>query len=580
LNENTIDSKLEQCLKLYNKTINNLSNPIKDTIVDLINQYETRCQALILSRISVKQNKEDIKNLFVKIIKASSNVNDESFLSDKYDHYFSYLRHVKDYHEAVRQINTFLLCCNSIEIKTHWMYQLAMCYKGCGDFSKAIETYKKVLPLLKGLYSAVGKQYALQYAQVCGDYATTMSSIIGNEKNATSVLLESYHVFKDNSLTDSYSFIHVTESLIAAFISIRDIETASNYLDELKETIEACSDNDIPAMASLKLRFVVLKIKLDLFSNKLAASRVSGYVKEANANCMIIQNQANYREIIWEYYITMIYASTLLLLTDGSAVVPNPKFWINQAKIEMIVIKGWYDEDSIFTREIELAFAEINYVVRELMNNDKDDESVLNEKFKHTLIKIVSYIREKHIISAMVLRFMDVALFLGQLNDYSAEVTRLIELYYNESTNLDEFSKNIMDFKIKVYQSLYVNREATTIKKLYDEYKANYSLIQFLNTSFYIFIHADFLNAVVYDVLINDEKYEEALSLINDVLSICDGIDYMDTKAEVLFRMGRQKEAVSVVEGIVKLNPDYYPLGNEYLYNELLKLDEFKKLVV
>lgn len=177
LNEKTIDSELDQCLR-YNEITNNLSNSIRDKFIDLIKQYETRCQALILSRKSVKQYKDDIKNLFFKILKASSNVNDELFLSEKYDYFFSYLRHIKDYQEAVRQINTFLLCCNSIEIKTHWMYQLAMCYQECGDSSKAIDTYKKVMPLLKGLYLAFGKQYALQYAQVCGDYATTMCSVI------------------------------------------------------------------------------------------------------------------------------------------------------------------------------------------------------------------------------------------------------------------------------------------------------------------------------------------------------------------------------------------------------------------
>lgn len=579
LNEKTIDCDLDTCLK-YNEIASNLSISVKNTIIDLINQYETRCRTICLSRNSVKQFEEDIKKLNRKIIDVSYKINDESYISEKYEHYVFYLRHIKDYDEAIIQINTVLKYCKNVENQGHWMYYLALCYKECGNFTKAIEIFKNAIPLLKGLYLTFGKQYALIYAQMCADFGSTLSSIRGNEQSASAALFESHNVFKDNQLTDLYSYVHATESLVQANLLLRDYEAVSKNLNELKDAIDTCSDNDGSAMESLKLRYVIIRIQKDELTGELSVPRMLIYIKDANAHCDNIRGKSGYREVLWEYYMTMIAIATKLLSSnDGINTFLQPSLWINKAKSELNIVEGWYDKDILFAMKINLAIVEIASII--IGYHAEDARNVLNVKFKCTLNLITDYVNEKHIINAPIMNFLDVTLYLGQYDEYMDDTAYLIALYNKESLNLLESSRKIMDFKIRVYQCCYINNDTSLFKVLYDEYKAKYSLIQFLNSYLYINIHAFFLNAVIYYVLIGEEKLDEALSLIDDVLSIYAGKheDCLDTKAEVLYRMGRTQEALSIIGEVYKINPNYYPSGNDFLYNELSKSEEWPKVI-
>ena len=63
------------------------------------------------------------------------------------------------------------------------------------------------------------------------------------------------------------------------------------------------------------------------------------------------------------------------------------------------------------------------------------------------------------------------------------------------------------------------------------------------------------------------------------MLCILIPINLFDTKAEVLFRMGCIEDAVSIASEIYNPDPGFYPSGNEFLFNELCKQDEFNSLV-
>lgn len=576
LNEKKIDEELHERVALKRAT-NELTDSINDSIVDCIQQYETRCRILMLNRKTVKQNEVEIRKLQDKIIDASYELRDESFISKKYDYYLAYLRSLQDYSTSIILVDRILDYCKNIENVIQWKYRLSMCYKESGNLSKAIKTYKESCQLFKGVYSAFGKKYALRYAQLLGDYGTTLGSVVGMEKDSHDVLTESYTVFKENFLTDSYSFIHVTVSLVETCIALKEFDRATVFLNEVFQAIESCTDDDLLAMSSLKLRAIILNTRCALFTNKLTILRLYNDIGDADRCCKIIQKNSGYREELWNYYITMIKISTVLLRNDEFETAPKPIFWINKAKTEFFIIKGWYNEDSLFSKDLDLKLAEINYYV--LKEKDDNDEVILQRIVKSAIEETVQYLEAKHNINAIVLRLLDVVLYFGAFEEYVLDVTRLIDLFYNELNKLDDASKEITEFKINVFHYWYIDCNTEKLKDLYNEYRNKYSLSQFQNTSLYTIVHAYFLNQIIYNVLIGEKKYNEALCLIDDALSLYPDSNLFDTKAEILFRMGRVEDAISIASEIYGSDPVYYPSGNEFLFNELYKQDDFKCLV-
>ena len=78
------------------------------------------------------------------------------------------------------------------------------------------------------------------------------------------------------------------------------------------------------------------------------------------------------------------------------------------------------------------------------------------------------------------------------------------------------------------------------------------------------------LNQLIYDAYIPRQDYDAAHETINFILKVdCNNLDYLDTKAEILYRMGKTVEAINVVKKIQSIDSTYYPEGNEYLYNML-----------
>lgn len=576
LNETIIDEELHERVASKRAT-KVLSDSINDSIVDCIKQYETRCRILILNRKTVKENEVEIRKLQDKIIDASYELRDESFLSKKYDYYLAYLRSLQDYSTSIILVDRILDYCKSIENVIHWKYHLAMCYKESGNLSKAIETYKESYLLFKGVYSAFGKKHALKFAQLLGDYGTTMGTVAGMENGSHDVLAESYTVLKENFLTDSYSFIHVTESLVETCIALKEFDRATVFLNEVFQAIEMCTDDDLLAMSSLRLRAITLTIRCEFCTNKLTMLRLNNYIGDAFRCCKIIQKKSSYREGLLNYYITMINITPVLLRNDEFATVPKPLFWINKTKTEFFLIKGWYNEDSLFSIDLQLKLAEINYYF--FKEGDVDDEVILRRIVKSAIEKTVQYLEAKHIINAIVLRLLDVVLYFGAFEEYVADVTRLINIFYKNSSTLDDVSKEIIEFKINVSHCVYKDFNLEKLKGLYNEYRNKYSLSQFQNTSLYTIVHADFLNKIVYNLLIGETKYNEALCLIDDALSFYSDSNLLDTKAEILFRMGRVEDAISIVSEIYKNDKDFYPTGNEFLFGELCKQDGFKEQV-
>lgn len=80
------------------------------------------------------------------------------------------------------------------------------------------------------------------------------------------------------------------------------------------------------------------------------------------------------------------------------------------------------------------------------------------------------------------------------------------------------------------------------------------------------------LNSFIYDIHIPIGNLENAEKTINTILLFdSNNIDFLDSKAEILYREGKIKDAVELVKKISKEDPNFYPETNEYLYNKISK---------
>ena len=85
-----------------------------------------------------------------------------------------------------------------------------------------------------------------------------------------------------------------------------------------------------------------------------------------------------------------------------------------------------------------------------------------------------------------------------------------------------------------------------------------------------LIVAVDALNDVSYGTFVQENKLEDALRVTELVLKLFpNSPDYLNTKAEILFRMGKKLDALEIVKKIISIDTLYYPENNEFLYNSL-----------
>lgn len=102
-------------------------------------------------------------------------------------------------------------------------------------------------------------------------------------------------------------------------------------------------------------------------------------------------------------------------------------------------------------------------------------------------------------------------------------------------------------------------------KKLYDLAKENYT-----NENQLLPMALNALNSFIYDVHIPSGNLENAQKTIDIILLFdSNNTNFLDSKAEILFRLGWTNEAVKIVRHIIECDETFYPEGNEYLYPKI-----------
>lgn len=85
-----------------------------------------------------------------------------------------------------------------------------------------------------------------------------------------------------------------------------------------------------------------------------------------------------------------------------------------------------------------------------------------------------------------------------------------------------------------------------------------------------LIIAVDAWNDIAYETFVQKGQLKDALIVTELVLKLFpNSPDYLNTKADILFRMGKKTEALEIVKRILSIDTHYYPENNEFLYNNL-----------
>ena len=164
-----------------------------------------------------------------------------------------------------------------------------------------------------------------------------------------------------------------------------------------------------------------------------------------------------------------------------------------------------------------------------------------------------------------------------------------VEYIIKHSIYSSNLEKEKMLFKLevtKLLQEEFSEEYLTKIKAIHAKYKDQFSFTSSEFTEYFASVMAVFFNNYVNYVLLEANNFKLALDYINIAIKIGKTIDleiennFIDTKAEILCRMGHKEEALKLGKEVFHKDTKFYPEGNEYLYKELMIFDDWKNLFI
>jgi tetratricopeptide (TPR) repeat protein len=220
----------------------------------------------------------------------------------------------------------------------------------------------------------------------------------------------------------------------------------------------------------------------------------------------------------------------------------------------------------------------INAKVHESLYIASDEKQIEEDKFS-----------ELYIILHEIIEFEKRYGRLPQLSNYSIEVLFTQIVYYKSLYN------NIITYVEKATPLRFINYPTTQILKwqclciyLYIKYAVRPVNTDTLMLSIYSFnslgIKCVPLNGILYEttfqvlyyfiyyIYMPQNRFDYALQTINLIIEEKGtNNEYLDCKAEILYRLGNISEAKDIIKRIMADDPKFYPDGNEFLYNELIR---------
>ncbi len=411
----------------------------------------------------------------------------------------------------------------------------------------------------------------LKHAETCGNLGSAYYAL-GEYEKSHKYHKECLDFFKSNEIENIYQGIFISISYANDLKTLGKYEEALKQIDYTFLLLENCKEWDI-YRNRLILRAITSKLNILFFIGLFKTDNeetICDLLNKGLTLCAQIKSYPN-ENIKFPFYQSAIGSS----IRFGSTYCKPLSFWFDRAKSEINQMSIANEEISKFDLALEVGKLECSYYI------DTNREQ-MRKIYTHLYNLYTDSLKQDQKIKTSHFSFFFFSLYLGYFDNNCRgiidQLIKDIDDNWNELPSL----KRILDFQILIYNCLTAtsNNKINDIKKLYNIYIStpDFTIEKFEGDG--RFIHSEFLNLVCYEILIPDKKYNEAMSIIEDALLLCPfNENLLDSKAEILYRMGKVEGALSLAIKVYNINPQFYPEGNEFLYNELSRFEDWKKFI-
>lgn len=577
-NELLIEADIDKDVELNNAKIDVGESGKIGLRID-IESYATKAQTIISTGQYSKENEESIVRLYDKVLVNCCKINDDSIFGEKLNNYVEYLRAIKRYAKGIEIIDNAISHIKDRIVYLNLIYTKGYLLMENSDIDGSIWCFEYVLPEYRILYNKQELTQIINFPKLLSD----LGSIYINKalfKDSIDLLKESLEEFKNIGKENDYSCIFTALKLSEAYINENEFEKATSLLEETETNINRyLIGNSRLFLYLYRLKIVVYNHYLHAEDNIVDKTDILHKMQlSTNAATEIIHDTIDLGKGKADAKVlnpVLDFTIKTVPLIEGNAIecdIPalfrkataclnglyeigakeqshNMGCLLDVVKISYNISRGDYKEAKLIA----------NLAMFGLPNGDvisNEEELLINCLLATSLINEINFRREK----------------IGKV--------------INERTFKDELTKSVYQFKYKIIQFLaQANNEDAVVqlRTLYSEYCDKFSSsIEFFKDNF-AGIMSEFINTCVYNILIPEENYDSSLAFIEQALQLdeCFSENYynlIDTKAEVLCRLNRVEEALSLAKQVYQMNPQFYPENNEYLYESLMRFQEWKQL--
>lgn len=565
-----------------------IGNQGKEGLKINIEEYNLKAMSIINTRQYSNENKDKISRLYEKVIKYCRYISDEDLLVEKVYVFINYLYAIKALDKGINIINNIV---DSVKKNTNLLpllYKKAVFLMANDHLKDSITLYENLLLDYRGLY----KENELVYLKGLPLLLSDLGSAYLKESNASkavSCLKESLEYFSKINEENSYSYVFTKINLAAAYISVDMAKDAERILEEVETTFYSNPDSNKYLLLRLYTQKIILykylihNITNEKVEQEKLKCQILSVVKSANEIFLDVHDGKKYSvssqslDVEIEFCIQAMH----ILLSLGIDFDIQPL--LERASLNIIGLSKFGNKNLSSSLKFILSIHRINYHIL------KNEIYMINFYIKQSVSELKELIENRSIINRGGQNFLDYLLVLICIEVEMGINIDDVEYIIKHSIYSSNLEKEKMLFKLevtKLLQEEFSEEYLTKIKAIHAKYKDQFSFTSSEFTEYFASVMAVFFNNYVNYVLLEANNFKLALDYINIAIKIGKTIDleiennFIDTKAEILCRMGHKEEALKLGKEVFHKDTKFYPEGNEYLYKELMIFDDWKNLFI
>lgn len=584
LSEEDIDNDVEKNIERIE-----IGNKGKEGLKINIEEYHLKAMSIINTGQYSKENENEISRLYEKVIKFCSYINDENLLVRKVLIFLDYLCAIKRYEKGIKIINNVISLINNksnavqiLQIKGTFLLEN-------GQLADSVIVYESLLPDYRELFNNKKLFNMIEFPRLLCNLGI---AYLADGKINDSIIMckESIECFSILHEDFNYSNIYALSVISEAYIRLENYDSAYTYIQEAENKLKNYAEDK----RTLIIRLSTIKILIEYLNciqpnqslqkknecKRVILASIGTVVDLCNeirggdgihvGSYKISTKIINHELFFYEKVIP------ILITLDLNYDIPS---LLSKASTNLMALKNLGNTNLEIEKRLSIDIVRLGYYL--LIN----DIHMFNVYAKLVISQLYDFTNNKKTISQTFTRCIDYLLFVLTYYDGLKYTTSDICDIINQSIFSNDIIKQRMILKSKIVKLFDMRGDKeyhSYFLSVYSEFNEIHNLSTIGFEDYFSFVIADFLNESIYHVLLANENYDLSLEFIDKAIRLKKSMDHnlLDTKAEVLCRISKKDEALSYAMQVYNIDSEFYPDGNEYLYQELMVFDDWKKLFV